>query len=60
MFYEATSTDQLLMTLVELRLSLKVLDLAFRFGVFPSAMSRYRYVMTLDMLLLKEVDWMLC
>ena len=33
--------DQLLMTLVKLRLNLKVKDLAFRFGVSPAGVSRY-------------------
>ena len=33
--------DQLLMTLMKLRLNLKTLDLSFRFGVSRSAVSRY-------------------
>ena len=53
--------DQLLMTLMKLRLifNLKTLDLSFRFGVSKSAVSRY--IMTWICFLynhLKEVDWM--
>ena len=33
--------DQLLMSLMKLRLNLKTLDLSFRFGVSKSAVSRY-------------------
>ena len=33
--------DQLVMTLMKLRLNLKVLDLSFRFGVSPTVVSRY-------------------
>ena len=51
--------DQLLMTLMKLRLNLKLLDLAVRFGVSESTVSRY--VTTWICFLyhhLKEVDWM--
>ena len=51
--------DQLLLTLVKLRLNLKVLDLAFRFGISPAAVSRC--VTTWICFLyqhLKEIDWM--
>ena len=51
--------NQLLMTLMKLRLNLKVLDLSIRFGVSPTSVSRY--VTTWICFLyhqLKEVDWM--
>ena len=51
--------DQLLMTLMKLRLNLKTLDLSFRFGVSKSAVSRY--ITTWICFLynhLKEIDWM--
>ena len=51
--------DQLLMTLVKLRLNLKVKDLAFRFRVSPAAVSRY--VTTWICFLyqhFKEIKWM--
>jgi len=51
--------DQLVMTLMKLRLNLKVLDLSFRFGVSPTSVSRY--ITTWICFLyhhLKEVDWM--
>ena len=51
--------NQLVMTLMKLRLNLKVLDLLFRFGVSPSTVSRY--ITTWICFLyhhLKEVDWM--
>ncbi len=54
-----TPLDQLLMTLMKLRLNLKVRDLAFRFAVSPAAVSRY--ITTWICFLyhhLKEVDWM--
>ena len=51
--------NQLLMTLMRLRLNLKVLDLSVRFGVSRTAVSRY--VTTWICFLyqhLKEIDWM--
>lgn len=51
--------NQFFMTLVKLRLNLKILDLAFRFGV--SAASASRYITTWICFMyqhLKEVDWM--
>ena len=51
--------DQLLMTLMKLRLNLKVVDLAFRFHLSPAAVSRY--ITTWICFLyhqLKELDWM--
>ena len=53
------SIDQLLVTLMKLRLNLKVVDLAFRFGVSASCVSRY--ITTWICFLyhqLKEIDWM--
>ena len=51
--------DQLLMTLMKLRLNLKVLDLSFRFGVSPAAISRYITTWICFMYNhLKELDWM--
>ena len=51
--------DQLLMTLMKLKLNLKVLDLAFRFGVSPAAVSRYITTWICFMYHhLKEIDWM--
>ena len=51
--------DQLLMTLVRLRLNLKVVDLAFRFGVSPAVVSRY-FTTWICYLYhhLKEINWM--
>ena len=54
-----TPVNQLLMTLVKLRLNLKVFDLAFRFGVSSATVSRY--ITTWICFLyhhLKEIDWM--
>ena len=51
--------DQLLMTLMKLRLNLKVVDLSFRFHVAPATVSRY--ITTWICFLyhhLKELDWM--
>ena len=51
--------DQLVMTLMKLRLNLKVLDLSFRFGVSPTVVSRY-FTTWICFLYhhLKEIDWM--
>ena len=51
--------NQLFMTLVKLRLNLKVLDLAFRFGISPASVSRY-FTTWICFLYhhLKEIDWM--
>ena len=51
--------DQLLMTLVRLRLNLKVVDLAFRFGASPAVVSRY-FTTWICFLYhhLKEINWM--
>ena len=54
-----TPVNQLLMTLVKLRLNLKVFDLALRFGVSSAAVSRY--ITTWICLLyhhLQEINWM--
>lgn len=51
--------DLLLMTLVKLRLNLKVKDLAFRFGVSSAAVSRYFTTWVCFLYQhLKEIDWM--
>ena len=50
--------NQLFLTLVKLKLNLKLKDLAFRFGISPSIVSRY--INTWICFLyhhLKEVDW---
>ena len=51
--------DQLLMTFVRLRLNLKVVDLAFRFGISPVVVSRY-FTTWICFLYhhLKEINWM--
>ena len=51
--------DQLLMTFVRLRLNLKVVDLAFRFGISPAVVSRY-FTTWICFLYnhLKEINWM--
>lgn len=57
--WKLSPVDQLLMTLMKLRLNLKGLDLSFRFGVSPAAVSRY--ITTWICFLynhLKELDWM--
>jgi len=49
--------DQLLITLMKLRLKLKGLDLSLRFGVSPAAVSRYiTWIFLYNHL--KELDWM--
>ena len=56
---KVSPVNQLLMTLMRLRLNLKVLDLSVRFGVSRTAVSRY--VTTWICFLyqhLKEIDWM--
>ena len=53
------SKNQLFLTLVKLRLNLKVTDLAFRFNISPSQASRY--ITTWVCFLynhLREIDWM--
>ena len=51
--------DQLLMTFVILTLNLKVVDLAFRFGISPAVVSRY-FTTWICFLYhhLKEIIWM--
>ena len=54
-----SAIDQLFMTLVKLRLNLKVLDLAFRFGISPASVSRYFTTWICFLYYhLQEIDWM--
>ena len=54
-----TPMDQLFMTLVKLRLDLKVVDIAFRFNISTALVSRY-FTTWICFLYhhLKEIDWM--
>ena len=54
-----TPMDQLFMTLVKLRLDLKVVDIAFRFNISTAVVSRY-FTTWICFLYhhLKEIDWM--
>ena len=51
--------NQLFLTLIKLRLNLKLTDLAFRFGLSPSQTSRYLTTWICFLYhQLKEIDWM--